>query len=460
MQKKGFIFNQTNNRNKMKYKLSLVILFIVASVIIKAQNKIEFTEYNLDNGLHVILHQDNSTPIVAITTTYHVGSKNEFADRTGFAHFFEHLMFEGTENIKRGEIDQLIQNAGGQLNAATSFDQTNYYFLLPSNQVNLGLWIESERMLHAKIDSVGVETQRKVVKEERRQRIDNQPYGSVLENIFGKSYTEHPYRWTPIGSFQYIDKATIDEFRDFYKTFYVPNNAVLSIAGDFKIDEMKALVAKYFAEIPKGTKEIFRPKVVEPQKTAEVKDTIYDKIQLPAVISAYHIPAQGTDDYYALNMLTTLLSGGQSSRLYKEIVDNKQLAVYSSSIPLSLEDPGLFIIISIAAVGKQANEVDEAINDEIEKVKLNLIDQEEFDKLKNQTENDFVRENNTVLGIARNLANYNMFFGNTNLINTEIERFMKVTREDIKRVANKYLVNQNRTVLYYLPNNLKAKETK
>lgn len=444
----------------MRNKLFLVILLTITSVIIKAQNKIEFTEYDLENGLHVILHQDNSTPIVAITTTYHVGSKNEFSDRTGFAHFFEHLMFEGTENIKRGEIDQLIQNAGGQLNASTSFDQTNYYFLLPSNQVNLGLWVESERMLHAKIDSVGVETQRKVVKEERRQRIDNQPYGSLLENIFGKSYTVHPYKWTPIGSFQYIDKATIDEFRDFYKTFYVPNNAVLSIAGDFKIDEMKALVAKYFGDIPKGKKDIYRPKEVEPKKTAEVRDIVYDKIQLPAFISAYHIPAQGTDDYYALNMLTTLLSSGQSSRLYKELVDNKQIAVYSSSIPLSLEDPGLFVVIAIASVGKQANDLESAVENEIDKVKNNLMDEQEFDKLKNQTENDFIRGNNTVLGIAQNLANYKMFFGNTNLINTEIERFMKVTREDIKRVANKYLTKENRTVLYYLPQTAKEKETK
>lgn len=444
----------------MKYKLFLVLLLVITSVFLNAQSKIKFTEYDLENGLHVILHQDNSTPIVAITTTYHVGSKNEFADRTGFAHFFEHLMFEGTDNIKRGEIDQLIQNAGGQLNASTSFDQTIYYFLLPSNQINLGLWIESERMLHAKIDSTGVETQRKVVKEERRQGIDNRPYGTILENIFGKSYSVHPYHWTPIGSFQYIDKATIEEFRDFYHTFYVPNNAVLSIAGDFKIDEMKALVAKYFSEIPKGKKDIYRPKEVEPKRTAEVRDTVFDKIQLPAFISGYHIPAQGTDDYYAINMLTTLLSGGQSSRLYKELVDNQQLSVFSASIPLSLEDPGLFIVYAIAAMGKEAHELENAVEKEIDKVKNNLIGQEEFEKLKNQTENDFIRENNTVLGIAKNLANYKMFFGNTDLINTEIERYMKVTREDIKRVANLYLNKENRTVLYYLPKSANVKEAK
>jgi len=444
----------------MKYKLFLVFLLVSASMLIHAQNKIEFTEYNLENGLHVILHQDNSTPIVAITTTYHVGSKNELADRTGFAHFFEHLMFEGSENIKRGQINQLIQNAGGQFNAQTSFDQTMYYFVLPSNQINLGLWIESERMLHAKIDSVGVETQRKVVKEERRQGIDNRPYGTILEKTFGKSFTVHPYKWTPIGSFQYIDKATIEEFRDFYKTYYVPNNAVLSISGDFKIDEMKALVAKYYADIPKGTKEMHRPKEVEPQHTQEVVDTVYDRIQLPAYVAAYHIPAQGTDDYYAINMLTTLLSGGQSARLYKQLVDKEQIAVYTASIPLTLEDPGLFIIYALAAMGKSSGEVGVSIDKEIEKVKTGLISEPEFEKLKNQTENDFVTSNKTVLGTARNLANYYLFFGNTNLINTEIERYMKVTREDIQRVAQKYLTQGNRVVLHYLPKSAKEKETK
>src|SRR4051812_3378916 len=187
--------------------------------------KIEFTEYNLDNGLHVILHKDNTTPIVAVSILYHVGSKNENPERTGFAHFFEHLLFEGTDNIKRGEFDKYITNAGGTNNANTSNDRTYYYEILPSNQLELGLWLESERMMHAKVETVGVETQREVVKEEKRQRMDNQPYGSILTEILKHAYTVHPYRWPTIGSLEHLNAAALDEFVNFYKTFYVPNNA-------------------------------------------------------------------------------------------------------------------------------------------------------------------------------------------------------------------------------------------
>ncbi|MGA8263238.1 MAG: pitrilysin family protein, partial [Ignavibacteriaceae bacterium] len=207
----------------MRKKLFITFIFSIACLSISfAQNKIDFTEYNLDNGLHVILHQDKSTPIIAVTMMYHVGSKNEQPDRTGFAHFFEHLMFEGSPNIPRGQYFKIVQNAGGELNANTSFDRTFFYEILPSNQLKLGLWLESERLLHLKIDSVGVETQRKVVIEERHQRYDNQPYGSVLEETFKRAFKGTPYEWMPIGSVQYIDKATINEFRNFYKEFYVP----------------------------------------------------------------------------------------------------------------------------------------------------------------------------------------------------------------------------------------------
>ncbi|MGE5364226.1 MAG: M16 family metallopeptidase [Bacteroidota bacterium] len=434
-------------------KKTLLFLLLMLSPALYAQSyKIEFTEFDLKNGLHVILNQNNTTPIIAITVTYHVGSKNEQPDRTGFAHFFEHLMFEGTENIKRGEYFQYVQNAGGKLNAYTSFDQTVYHEVLPSNQAELGLWLESERMLHSKIDSVGVETQRRVVKEERKQSLENRPYGSILEQTFSHAFTKHPYRWTPIGSAQYIDKAAIEEFRDFYRTFYVPNNAVLSISGDFKIGDMKELVEKYFGEIPAGKKDIYRPQITEPVQTGEVRDTVPDNIQLPAVIKAYHMPAQGTDDYYALSLLTTLLSSGRSSRLYKALVDEQQKALYTSSLPLALEDPGLFIVYSIANMNVKPEELERAMDAEIEKIQRNLADEKEFEKLRNQTEDDFISGKNTTLGIATSLANYYLFFNkNTNLINTELERYMKVTREDIRNAANKYLTAQNSTVLYYLP---------
>ncbi|MFA3783986.1 M16 family metallopeptidase [Melioribacteraceae bacterium 4301-Me] len=442
----------------MRVKIILLFLFVVSQLTYPQERKINFVEYNLNNGLHVILHQDNSTPIVAITVTYHVGSKNEQPDRTGFAHFFEHLMFEGSEYIGRGEFDKISENAGGQNNASTSFDETFYYQILPSNQLELGLWMESERMLHLKIDSIGVETQRKVVKEERKQRLDNQPYGTLQEQVFKHAYKVHPYRWTPIGSAQYIDKATLDEFIDFYKHYYVPQNAVLSISGDINIEQAKKEIEKYFADIPRGKYEIKQPQIVEPPLNGEVRDTVYDNIQLPLVLFAYRIPAQGTPDYYALDMLNTILAQGQSSRLYKSLVDKQQKAVYAGSLNFALEDPGLFITYAVANVGVNAEDLEKAMQLELDKVKDSLISKREYQKLQNQTENDFVTSNSTNLGVARSLANYYLFFHNTNLINTEINKYMMVTREDIKRVADKYLNNDNRVVLYYLPK--KANSTK
>jgi zinc protease len=222
----------------------------------RAQN-IQFTEFDLKNGLHVILHEDHSTPIVAVTVMYHVGSKNELPGKSGMAHFFEHLLFEGSENIGRGQYSKYVENAGGGLNANTSFDRTFYYELLPSNQLELGLWLESERMLHAKVEIEGIETQREVVKEEKRQRIDNQPYGNLLGETMGHSYKVHPYKWMPIGSMDDLNAAQEKDFIDFYKTFYVPNNAVLSIAGDINPEETKKLIEKYFSEYSQKDKLMY-----------------------------------------------------------------------------------------------------------------------------------------------------------------------------------------------------------
>ena len=441
----------------MKRKFILFFVLIGFTLVSGQAKKIDYVKYTLNNGLTVILHQDNSTPIVAVTVLYHVGSKNEDPHRTGFAHFFEHLMFEGSPNIPRGSYDKIIENAGGQLNANTTFDRTFYYEILPSNQLALGLYMESERMLHLKIDSIGVETQRKVVKEEKKQRLDNQPYGTLEEKIFADAYKVHPYRWTPIGSDQYIDKATLDEFKAFYKRFYVPQNATLSIAGDIDIEKTKELVKKYFGDIPKGTLEITRPHEVEPQKTAEVRDTVYDKVQLPLVCLAYHMPAQGTPDYYSLSMLTTLLSDGESSRLIKDIKDKEQKALFVGSIPLALEDPGLFIVYGLPNVGVKAGDLEKAFEDEIDKVRNNLISENEFEKIRNQVESEFITRNATMAGIAESLADYSVYYGDPNLINTELQRYMKVTRQDIKRVADKYLTKENRVTLYYLPKSMEKK---
>ncbi|KAA3645916.1 MAG: insulinase family protein [Bacteroidetes bacterium] len=436
---------------KRKIMLALGVISFLGLQAQKQANKIEFTEYDLDNGLHVILHEDHSTPIVAVSVLYHVGSKNEDPTRTGFAHFFEHLLFEGSENIGRGEFFKIVQGNGGVLNANTSFDRTYYFEILPSNQLKLGLWLESERMLHAKIDKEGVETQRGVVKEELKQRNENTPYGSILNETFAHAFVEHPYRWTPGGSPEYINKAELSEFLDFYKTFYVPNNATLSIAGDISIPEAKKMIEAYFGDIPKGTKEIPRPTIVEPKKTKEVRDTVYDNIQLPAVVMGYHMPAQGEPDFYAMSMLSQLLSQGESSRFQKVIKDEKQKAVFVGAFPLPTEDPGLALMFGVTNMGVDAADLESAMDVEIDKVKKELISEEEFQKLKNQVENDFISGNGRMAGLAENLANYHVYFGDANLINTEIDRYRKVTKEDIKRVANLYLNKENRVVLHYLP---------
>lgn len=445
----------------MKRKFLIGLLICASGFTAMAQTKsseIKFTEYDLPNGLHVILSQDHSTPNVAVSVLYHVGSKNEVQGRTGFAHFFEHLMFEGSENIDRGQYMAMVENAGGALNANTSFDRTYYYELLPSNQVGLGLWMEAERMKGAKVDETGVETQRKVVQEEKRQRIDNQPYGTMGENVFALAFDKHPYHNMPIGTFEDLNNAKIDEFRDFYHTFYVPNNATLSIAGDINIDSTKQMIEKYFAGISKGTKEIPRPTVVEPKQTEERRKVVYDNIQLPAVIEAYHIPAQGTEDYYALSMLTTLLSGGESARLPKALVDKQQKAVAASSIPFPTEDPGLFLTFAIANMSVNVDTLEQAMDAEINRVKTEPISDREFEKLRNQIESNFVQQNSTVAGRAESLADYHVYYGDANLINTELNRYMKVTKEDIQRVARQYLTKDNRVVLHYLPKSAQAKQ--
>lgn len=412
--------------------------------------KIEFEEYTLKNGMHVILHEDHSTPIVAVTVMYHVGSKNEDPNRTGMAHFFEHLLFEGSENIGRGEYTRYIENAGGVLNANTSNDRTFYYEILPSNQLELGLWLESERLLHAKVENVGIETQREVVKEEKRQRIDNQPYGNLLEETMKRAYTQHPYRWTTIGSMDHLNAAQEQEFVDFYKTFYVPENAVLSLAGDFDSKETKKLIEKYFGSIPRGTKEVPRPTIVEPASTAEVRDTIFGKDQLPLILMAYRIPAQGTSDYYAVDMLNQILSGGASSRLNRAVVEDKQLALFCSAFSFGLEDPGLTMAFALANMGVDPSEVEAAMHVEIERLKNELITDQELQKLQNQIENGFISSNASVAGIAESLANYHMYFGDAQLINNEVDRYNAVTAEDIRAAARKYYTPENRVVLYFL----------
>ncbi len=410
---------------------------------------IQFVEYDLPNGLHVILHENHASPVISSYVLYHVGSKNERADRTGFAHFFEHLMFEGSENIPRSRIDKYISGAGGNLNASTSFDQTDYYFNLPSNQLELALWIESERMMHAKIDEAGVETQRQVVKEEKRRGVDNAPYGTLFGNLAALVFKGTPYAWVPIGAFQYIDKAGIEEFRAFYKTNYIPNNATLSIAGDINLDETKKLVADYFGPIPRGA-EIERPNVELPPQTAPQKlDVAKDNTPLPATLHAWRAPIETDPEAYPIELLGNILSSGRSSRLYKRLVEKEQAALEVEAFPYLLEKAGMIGVFATGQRGVTLETLDTLIDEEVEKVKAEGVTAAEFEKALNQKEAEFASEFGTMKSRAQNLARYHVFFGDANLINTELSRYMAVKREDLQRVAQKYLTKETVNVLRY-----------
>ena len=410
---------------------------------------IRFIEYDLPNGLHVILHRNDAAPVVATYLLYHVGSKNERPDRTGFAHFFEHLMFEGSENIPRGRIDKYISGAGGNLNASTSFDQTDYYFNLPANQLRLALWIESERMLHAKIDEQGVETQRAVVKEEKRRGVDNQPYGTLFENLAAMLFEGTPYAWVPIGSFQYIDQASIEEFRQFYKTYYVPNNATLAIAGDFEIEDAKKLVAEYFEPIPRGG-EIARPKVeLAAQTERKMKVVVKENTPLPATLHAWQAPKETDPDAYPLEMLGNILSSGRSSRLYRRLVEKEQVALDIDAFPYLLEKAGMLGVFATGVQGASLDKIDALITEEVAKVKTQGVTAEEYQKARNQKEAEFASGFGTMSSRAKNLARYHVFYGDANLINTELDRYLAVKREDLKRVANTYLTEHGLNILRY-----------
>ncbi len=418
--------------------------------------KVAFEEYNLDNGLHVILHQDHSAPTVITSVMYHVGAKDENPERTGFAHFFEHLLFEGTENIKRGEWFKVVTSNGGVNNANTTEDRTYYYEVFPSNSLELGLWMESERMLHPVINQIGVETQNEVVKEEKRMRYDNSPYGELIPQIKKNVFTNHPYRWTTIGNMDHLDAATLEEFQAFNKKFYIPNNAVLVVAGDFEKGQAKEWIQKYFGSIPKGT-PVVRQTFVEEPITTKIKAEYQDaNIQIPMVALAYRTPSMKTRDARVLDMISTILSGGKSSRLYKKIVDDKKMALQIGAFNYSQEDYGTYILYGLSQTPFTKDDIVKEVDAEIITLQTDLISAKELEKLQNQYENQFVNGLASIDGIADNLATYYMLYGDVNLINTENSMYQSITAEEIREVAKKYLNPNQRLILDYIPTKDKA----
>ena len=434
--------------------LFITILLIIFPNLLFSQ-KIDFIEYNLDNGMHVILHRDASVPLVVTSVMYHVGAKDEDPERTGFAHFFEHLLFEGTKNIPKGEFMKIVERNGGSLNANTSNDRTYYYEFFPSNKLELGLWLESERLMHPVIDQIGVETQNEVVKEEKRLRVDNSPYGHLFEQILQSLFKKHPYRWLPIGSMEHLDAATLEEFIAYNKKFYVPNNAVLVVAGNFEIEDVKKKIEGYFGPIPRG-EEVPRVNIKEDPITAEIRKDFYDpNIQLPMGLVCYRIPSFKDRDSYVLDMISSILSGGKSSRLYKKMVDTKKVSVEVQAVNLSFEDYGVYVILSLPVGENTLQTLYDNIDEEIEKLKGELISDREYEKLQNEFENSFISTNASMSGIANSLASYYLLHGNVNLINERLDIYKSITKEEIRNVANKYLNKDSRAIIDYLPESSK-----
>lgn len=434
-----------------KRKFSVPFVALLFMVLTAGAQEVVFEEYDLDNGLHVILHQDNTAPVVTTSVMYHVGGKDRTEGRTGFAHLFEHLLFEGTQNIERGKWFEIVSSNGGRNNANTSQDRTYYYEVFPSNNLELGLWMESERMLHPIINQEGIDTQQEVVKEEKRLRYDNSPYGQLLPVLGENLFKVHPYKDPNIGYMEDLDAATLEDVIAYNKKYYVPNNAVLVVAGDIDVPTTKKMISDYFGPVPRG-EDIERSYPKEEPITEEVKATAYDaNIQIPAIMVAYRTPGFAERDAYVLDMISTYLSDGKSSKLYKKIVDDQKQALQVGAFNIGQEDYGMYLVFALP-VGETPLEVLAAeMEEEVAKVRTELISEKDYQKLQNKFENRFVNSNSSVEGIAGTLATSYMLYGDTNLINKEIEIFRSITREEIREVAEKYLQPNQRVVIDYLP---------
>lgn len=416
--------------------------------------KIKFDEYRLDNGMRVILHQDDSVPIVTINIWYHVGSKNEKKGKTGFAHLFEHMMFQGSEHVADNMHFRLIQSAGGTLNGSTFFDRTNYYETLPSHFLEMGLWLESDRMgfLLPAMTQEKLDNQRDVVKNERRQHVDNQPYGLWLEKMLELAYPkDFPYHWPIIGYMEDIDAARLEDVSRFFQTYYAPNNASLVIAGDFDPEKIRQLIDKYFGSIKKGN-------IIPPISTnfnnyhsGEKRAVIEDRVQLPRIYMAYHIPAYGTKESYTTEIMSDIFSEGKSARLYQSLIYKKQIAQDAHSILLNMQETSLLIFLVTAKPGVSVDKLEKELQTEIDKMINEPVSEYELQRIINQIEARKIRELQSVNSKAELLNSFAVYFENPDLINHEIERYKSIDATDIKKTAGKYLNNENRIVVTFLP---------
>ncbi|NOS83829.1 MAG: insulinase family protein [Ignavibacteria bacterium] len=418
-------------------------------------NQVNFTEHVLSNGLKVVLTPDNTIPSVAVNLCYHVGSKNESKNQRGYAHLFEHLMFEGSKNIAPGDYDRLSLQKGCENNAYTTEDKTNYYLLAPANELEFGLWLESDRMLEFSVTEESLRIQKGVVIEEKKQVFDNRPYGSVSIKLAPLLYKNNSYGWDTIGDVRDLKKATLNDIKEFYYRFYVPNNAVLTIAGDFDPAEALRLIKKYFGNIPEGKYSNNELRVgaefIDQPLKGEVVKIVYDDVQLPGIFGAYKIPKENTDEFFAFDILTDILSTGESSRLYNELVYKKQLV---SDVGCWVEGREYSSILQFYAILMPDVTIEE-VQSEIDKIfddaANGLVTQRELEKIKNRIETRHAYRVQTNLAKADMLSHYKTFYNDPGMINTNIERYNSITLDDMNRAADKYLKNAGRVILNYIP---------
>jgi zinc protease len=417
-------------------------------------------EHQLANGLQILLHEDHSVPVVAVQIWYHVGSKDERPGRSGFAHLFEHMMFKGSENLTSGEITEYIQSIGGRYNATTDFDRTLYFEIIPSNHLERLLWMEADRMRALDVSEANFLSERDVVKEERRLRVDNPPFGRLFEVVLDNTFTAHPYKILSIGSMADLGAATIEDVRAFHATYYVPNNATIVLSGDFDPQQALAWIEKYFSPVPKG-REIPRNIPREPEQTAERRVVEYDaNTPLPLVMLTFHVPEEGHPDIYALEVASRILSDGQSSRLYRKLVYEQQIALQASGEALTLEDPGVFFFYAILQQGHGIEKGETSLIEEIERLQQQPVSAEELDKARNQIIAGRVFNRQTVNSKATEIGHAGVILGDWRLVNQQIEKYQKVSAADVQAVARKYFRPENRTVVHMLPEAMRPSEVK